>query len=95
MAKEKKHRWQDFKVAFFYDETHTMISRTSIMNVVFFLCAVALIVIGVVSKLVMNVELPATIYTYVGGLVGGSFLQYSYTKFLNVKKTTPNNEPEQ
>jgi hypothetical protein len=93
--KEKKHRWQDFKVAFFYDETHTVISRTAIMNVIFFICAIATLVTGIVAKLVMNKELPSNIYLFVSGLTGGGFLQYSYTKFLNVKKATSQQEPEQ
>ena len=84
--KIKKHRWQEFKVAFFYDENHTTLSRTAIMSVVFFICAVATLVIGIVGKILMNVELPATIYGYIGGLCGGGFLQYSYSKVLNIKK---------
>lgn len=84
--KEKKHRWQDFKIAFFYDENHTVLSRTSIMNVIFFICAIATLIVGIVAKMVMNIELPATIYGYIGGLCGGGFLQYSYSKVLNIKK---------
>jgi hypothetical protein len=84
--KIKKQRWQEFKVAFFYDENHTTLSRTAIMNVIFFICAIATLIIGIVAKMVMNIELPATIYGYIGGLCGGGFLQYSYSKVLNIKK---------
>lgn len=92
--KIKKHRWQEFKVAFFYDENHATLSRTSIMNVIFFICSILLIVVGITAKLVLDKELPATIYTFLGGLTGGGFLQYSYTKVLNIKKQQQNNNQQ-
>ena len=57
------------------------ISTTKTMNLIFFVLAISTAIIGI------WVDLSPEHYGYIGGLCGGSFLQYSYgKKLLNGKK---------
>lgn len=79
----KKCNWrQKFVKTFFYNEERTELSRTAMMNFIYFLCSVTIIVIAVIAGLCCNKTLDSNLFLYVGGLTGGGFLQYSYSKTL-------------
>lgn len=92
----------NFVKSMFYDENRTFLSRTAMMNFVFFiltvmtiLASVTLLILAVVFEWeVKAVSFITAFYTFLGAITGGGFLQYSYTKKLNADKepckgTTP------
>lgn len=86
-TKDKDCKWwvKIYKTLFF-DESRKQLSRTALMNFVFFVMAITLFVVGIIGTFA-NPEftIPNELYVYVSGLTGGSFLQYSYGKFLQKK----------
>jgi len=69
-----------------YDEAKEQLSRTALMNFVFFMLAVGLAILSIVLPFVSTVAIPETVYIYISGLTGGSFLQYSYGKKIRKPK---------
>jgi hypothetical protein len=65
--------------AFFYDTNRKQLSRTATMNFVFFTCAVVLFIVALIMGC-MGKSLPNNIFSYIGLLTGGGFIQYSYAK---------------
>lgn len=66
----------------FYDTQRKFLSRTALMNFIFFMMAVSLFVVAIVAYIVWGKTIPSNIFVFVGGLTGGGFLQYSFGKKL-------------
>ena len=76
---------KNFLKAIFYDSKRENFSRTALFNFIFFLSAIALIVITIVLN-IKGIELQPEIYVFVGGSVFGGIMQYSYGKKLDKEK---------
>ena len=78
--------------AFFYDTNRKQLSRTATMNFIFFTCAVVLFIVALIMGC-MGKSLPNNIFSYIGLLTGGGFIQYSYAKTIapNIQPTIPPN----
>lgn len=79
---KKENIFKRFVKTFFYDEKRQFLSRTAMMNFCFFILAIITCITGLVCGIIGK-QLPSNYYTFVGGLVGGGFLQYGFTKHLN------------
>jgi len=93
MAK-KKCRWYNKLIkAFFYDERREFLSRTAMMNFMFFFFTILtwgtflpLIIWCIINQVdVKSVVLVSTFFGFITTITGGGFLQYSYSKKLGHK----------
>lgn len=93
----------NFAKTFFYDEERVYLSRTALMSFVFFLLTVITILSSIVLlilSVVFEWDVKATsfitaFYVFMGGITGGGFLQYSYTKKLNAGRESCRNSTPQ
>lgn len=96
MAKKKKEIKKDecpwyrkLSKTLFYDVDRKQLSRTALMNFVFFSMAVILFIVQLVAYIGWKITLPTVIFGFVGGLTGGGFLQYSFGKTIPNGKSKP------
>jgi len=95
MAEKEKLR-DRFVKSFFYDENREYLSRTALMNFIFFCLAALTIITSLILLIIVVInewDVPAVtfitaFYGFLGTMVGGGFLQYSFTKKLNTTKSS-------
>lgn len=83
MGKTIKKKWCEIKKTLFYDEERKQLSRTAMMNFIFFILACATWIVALIAfarEWKINVAYATAFFTFVAGLTGGGFLQYSFGK---------------
>jgi len=92
MMEENKNKKQSRFFKAWLSDGRGGLSTTRFMNFIFFIMAISLFIAGLIASLIYGKDIDAKLYAYVGGLCGGSFLQYSYAKVIRTKENN-NNTP--
>ena len=79
-----KCKWyRKVMIILLYNDQGTKLSRTALMNFVFFSMSIILFGVGLAFAF-YGKTIPNELYLYCSGLTGGSFLQYTYGKKLAI-----------
>lgn len=86
---KKNNIFKRLSKALFYDEDRKKLSRTALMNFIYFTLSVTITIAGVLFVIIPEkpVLIPNELYLFIGTLCGSGFLQYSFgKKIANNKK---------